>query len=130
MIWRRGELTSEQHDLILQTLPCDISFADERDVLVFWQGETYKTCDARFIGRDVRDCHPPATLEALENILRAFKDGTKDEAWGWGPDDGGFKLTRYYAVRDDGGRYRGILEVNQRLDAERALEGGQSVPGW
>jgi uncharacterized protein len=130
MHWQRGALTPEQVELVIRTLPCDISFADERDVLVYWQGETYKTCDGRYIGRDVRDCHPEHTLEGLETILRAFKEGTKDEAWGWGLDGGAFKLTRYFAVRDDGGAYKGILEVNQRLDAERALEGEQALPGW
>jgi len=130
MHWQRGALTPEQVELVLRTLPCDISFADERDVLVYWQGETYKSCDPRYIGRDVRDCHPEQNLAALETILRAFKDGKKDEAWGWGLDDGAFKLTRYFAVRDGDGVFRGILEVNQRLDAERALEGEQSLPGW
>lgn len=127
---RRGALDAEQVDLVLANLPLDISFADENDILLFWQGETYRTCDPAYIGRDVRDCHPASSLEGLETILRAFKDGTKDEAWGWGLDDGAFKLTRYFAVRDDDGAYKGILEVNQRLDAERTLEGEQALPGW
>ena len=130
MIWQRGALTPEQVDLVMQALPCDVSFADERDVLVYWQGETYKTCDARYIGRDVRDCHPEESLEVLEMILSAFKSGAKDEAWGWGSGRKGFKLTRYFAVRDAAGAYKGILEVNQLLDAERALDGEQSMPGW
>jgi DUF438 domain-containing protein len=130
MIWQHGALTPGQVDLVMQALPCDVSFADEHDVLVYWQGETYKACDPRYIGRDVRDCHPEQSLAALETILRAFKDGKKDEAWGWGTKDGAFKLTRYFAVRDGDGAYRGILEVNQRLDAERALTGEQSLPGW
>ncbi len=130
MIRQRGALTPEQVDLVMQALPCDVSFADERDVLVYWQGETYESCDPRFIGRDVRDCHPEESLAALETILRAFKDGTKDDAWGWGAGREGFKLTRYFAVRDDDGAYKGILEVNQLLDIERKLEGEQSLPGW
>jgi uncharacterized protein len=130
MIRQRGALTPEQVDLVMQALPCDVSFADERDVLVYWQGETYKTCDARYIGRDVRDCHPEQSLDVLETILSAFKTGARDEAWGWGTGSKGFKLTRYFAVRDAKGVYRGILEVNQSLDAERALQGEQSMPGW
>ena len=42
-------------------------------MLVYWSGTTYKTCDARYIGRDVRDCHPESSLECLEEILREFK---------------------------------------------------------
>ncbi len=130
MIRQRGALTPEQVDLVMQALPCDVSFADERDVLVYWQGATYESCDPGYIGRDVRDCHPEQSLVALETILRAFKDGTKDDAWGWGTESEGFKLTRYFAVRDDDGAYKGILEVNQLLDTERKLEGEQSLPGW
>ena len=58
MFWQRGTLTPEQADLVFRFLPVDISLVYENDVLVYWKGATYKTCDARYIGRDVRDCHP------------------------------------------------------------------------
>ena len=99
-------------------------------MLVYWKGETYKTCDGRYIGRDVRDCHPENTLELLELILREFKAGTRDTAEGWGEEKGRFKYTRYTAVRDEDGAYRGILEVNMDLTPFRALEGSQDLPGW
>ncbi|MBE0528464.1 MAG: hypothetical protein IH629_04590, partial [Thermoleophilia bacterium] len=83
MQWKRGSLTPELADAVFTFLPLDISVADERDVLVYWKGETYETCDARYIGRDVRDCHPKHSLDCLEEILRAFKAGTKDVAEGW-----------------------------------------------
>ena len=84
MYWQRGTLTPEQVQLVIRDLPLDISFADEHDVLVYWSGPTYKTCDARYIGRDVRDCHPEGSLDVLEDILTQFKAGTKDVAEGWG----------------------------------------------
>ena len=131
MLWKRGSLTPELADLVFSFLPLDLSVCDEDDVLVYWKGATYKTCDARFIGRDVRDCHPEDTLETLEEILRSFKDGRRDVAEGWHVDGKGrFKHTRYAAVRDDDGVYRGILEVNQDLSRARALDGEQSLPGW
>jgi DUF438 domain-containing protein len=130
MYWQRGTLTPEQVQLVIRNLPLDISFADEDDVLVYWNGTTYKTCDARYIGRDVRDCHPESSLEVLEDILARFKAGTKDVAEGWELDGERFKYTRYTAVRDDAGVYRGILEVNHDVTAVRALEGAQALPGW
>jgi hypothetical protein len=131
MNWQRGTLTPDQVELVIRFLPLDLSYADENDVLLYWSGETYKTCDARYIGRDVRDCHPEHSLECLEDILREFKAGTRDVAEGWEQgDDGRFTYTRYCAVRDDAGAYRGILEVNQDLTALRALEGEQRLPGW
>ena len=130
MYWQRGTLTPEQMKLVLRDLPVDISFADENDVLVYWSGTTYKTCDPRYIGRDVRDCHPKESLPLLEEILREFKAGTKDVAEGWEQDAKRFKHTRYRAVRDNGGAYRGILEVNQDISSLRGLEGEQSLPSW
>jgi len=130
MYWQRGTLTPEQTRLVLRDLRIDVSFADENDVLVYWSGATYKTCDARYIGRDVRDCHPEHTLECLEEILREFKAGARDVAEGWEQDGKRFKYTRYTAVRDDAGAYKGILEVNHDVTAMRALEGAQRLPGW
>ena len=130
MYFQRGTLTPEQTRLVLRDLPVDFSFADENDVLVYWSGATYKTCDARYIGRDVRDCHPEHTLECLEEILREFKAGARDVAEGWEQDGRRFKYTRYTAVRDDAGAYKGILEVNHDITALRALDGAQRLPGW
>lgn len=130
MYFQRGTLTPEQTRMVLRDLPIDVSFADENDVLVYWSGATYKTCDARYIGRDVRDCHPEHTLECLEEILRELKAGTKDVAEGWEQDGQRFKYTRYTAVRDDAGAYKGILEVNHDVTDVRALEGVQRLPGW
>jgi DUF438 domain-containing protein len=130
MYWQRGSLTPELAAQVFRSLPLDLSVADENDVLVYWKGATYKTCDARYIGRDVRDCHPKESLDCLEEILREFKAGTQDVAEGWGPSGEGMKRTRYIAMRDDEGTYRGILELNEDITSARALEGEQSLPGW
>jgi hypothetical protein len=130
MLWKRGSLTPELADLVFTFLPLDLSVADEDDVLVYWKGPTYKTCDARYIGRDLRDCHPEHTLALLEDILREFKAGTKDVAEGWEQKGEKTKRTRYFALRDAGGAYKGILEVNEDVTSARALEGDQALPGW
>jgi DUF438 domain-containing protein len=131
MLWKRGSLTPDLADLVFTFLPLDLSVADEDDVLVYWKGPTYKTCDARYIGRDVRDCHPESSMERLEEILREFKAGTRDVAEGWEQQkDGRMKRTRYFALRDHDGAYKGILEVNEDVTSARALEGDQALPGW
>ena len=130
MEWRRGSLTPEQMELVLRLLPFDLSFADENDILLFWNGETYKTCDARYIGRDVRDCHPENSLACLEEILSQFKAGAKDVAEGWEQDGDRVTRTRYFAVRNADGAYKGTLEVNHDITDLRALEGMQRLPGW
>ncbi len=130
MLWKHGDLTPELADLVLTFLPADVSVADENDVLVYWKGDAYKTCDARYIGRDVRDCHPESSMARLEDILREFKAGAKDTAEGWGENKGRFMRTRYFALRDHDGVYKGILEVYEDVTSARALKGEQALPGW
>ena len=130
MYWQHGSLTPELTDLVFRFLPLDLSVADEDDVLVYWKGDTYKTCDARYVGRDVRDCHPESSLACLEEILRAFKTGEMDVAEGWGEEKGRLKRTRYFALRDKDHAYKGILEVNEDVTGAKALEGEQALPGW
>jgi DUF438 domain-containing protein len=130
LYFQRGALDDDHLELVLRALPIDLSFADEHDVLRYWSGPTYRTCDPHYIGRDIRDCHPDDSLETLEAVLAAFKGGTRTVAEGWHEAKGRFRHTRYFAVRDDDGAYRGILEVNQDLTDARALEGEQALPGW
>ena len=111
-------------------LPCDLSFADEHDVLRYWRGRTYRSCDERFIGRDIRDCHPGDSLGVLEEILTAFHSGARDMAEGWHQDGERFTYTRYSALRDAAGAYRGVLEINHDITDLRALEGTKQLPGW
>jgi uncharacterized protein len=126
----RGSLSQDQLELVLAALPCDLSFADEHDLLRYWQGRTYRTCDERFIGGDVRACHPGHSLAVLEEILAAFRSGERDVAEGWRQDGERFKYTRYSALRDAAGAYRGVLEINHDITGLRALEGAQKLPGW
>ncbi len=130
MYWQRGSLTPDQVELVFRHLPVDISFADERDVLVYWKGDTYRTCDARYIGRDVRDCHPPAALPLLERILAEFRSGRRDRAEAWTRGPRGLRRTVYIAVRDRDGAYRGILEMNEDLGDVSRLAEDRPLPGW
>jgi DUF438 domain-containing protein len=75
------------------------------------------------IGRQVQNCHPPKSLKAVENILKAFKEGRKDSVDFWINLQGKMILIKYLAVRDDAGKYLGTLEVSQDVTAIRALAG-------
>jgi uncharacterized protein len=130
LFFQRGAIDAEHLPFVLRLLPADVSFADENDILRYWSGVTYRTCDPHFIGQDVRACHPGKSLEVLETILQAFRSGERDTAEGWHSEGDRFHYTRYTAVRDDVGAYRGILEVNQDLTDARGLSGEQALPGW
>jgi hypothetical protein len=82
------------------------------------------------IGREVRNCHPPKSVHLVNQILDAFKSGSRDTAEFWIELGGKFVYIRYFAVRDAGGHYRGCLEVSQDLPEIRKLEGQNRLLDW
>ncbi|MHC5079738.1 MAG: DUF438 domain-containing protein [Planctomycetota bacterium] len=126
-----GQLSSEQIDLILTHLPVDISFVDENDVVRYYSGgERHFPRTPAVIGRKVQNCHPPKSVDIVERIVKAFKDGTRDAAAFWIQHHGKFLHIRYFAIRDTQGRYRGCLEVGQDITEIKELEGEQRLLDW
>lgn len=128
----RGNLTSEQIDLLLTRLPVDISFVDENDTVVYYSAtpERIFPRSPGIIGRKVQNCHPSKSLEVVEKILRAFRSGERSSAEFWIESGGRFIDIRYFALRDGKGAYRGALEVTQDVTAIRALRGERRLLDW
>ena len=122
---KTGALSAEQIDLLLTNLPVDVTFVDENDkVRYFSQGkERIFTRTAAIIGRDVRNCHPPQSVHVVQQIIDDFKAGKRDVAEFWIQMQGAFVHIRYFALRDDAGAYKGVIEVSQNVAGIRALEG-------
>jgi DUF438 domain-containing protein len=128
-----GRLSPEQIDLMLRHLPFDVTFVDENDrVLYYSEGkERIFPRSPAVIGREVQNCHPPKSLNVVNDIVRAFKDGTKDVAEFWiQRANGPFVHIRYFALRDAEGKYRGVIEVTQEISRLRALEGERRLLDW
>jgi len=129
---RTGKLSLEDINLLLTTLPVDISFVDENDEVRYYSD----TKDRIFprspgvIGRKVQNCHPPKSVGQVQKILDAFRAGKKDVAEFWLELGGKFIHIRYFAVRDENGRYRGTLEMAQDVTAIRALSGKRTLLNW
>lgn len=122
---KTGALTVDQIDLLLTNLPLDITFVDENDeVRYFSQGkERIFTRTAAIIGRKVQNCHPPQSVHVVQKILEDFKAGVRDAAEFWIQSHGAFVFIRYFALRDEVGAYKGVIEVSQNVAGIRALEG-------
>lgn len=127
-----GALTREQIDLLLTHLPVDISFVDETDTVRYYSEgkERIFPRSPGVIGRQVQKCHPPKSVDVVEQILAAFRAGTKDVAEFWIEMQGRFIHIRYYAMRDAAGAYRGCLEVSQDVTGIRALTGQRRLLDW
>lgn len=127
-----GSLDFNQLKLVINNLPLDITLIDEKDQVVFFN----KPKDRLFprssavLGRDVRNCHPAASVSIVENILTAFKTNAQDEAKFWFQMRGHFVYVRYLALRDEQDRYKGCLEITQLVEDIRHLEGEQRLLQW
>ncbi len=120
-----GRLSVTELTRILNLLPVDVSFVDSADRVKYFSEPVLRIFPrARsVIGRQVQNCHPPKSLKAVENIIKAFKEGRKDSVDFWINLQGKMILIKYLAVRDEAGNYLGTLEVSQDVTGIRALEG-------
>ena len=120
-----GNLTPEQIDLMLTTLPVEITLVDENDRVVYYshKKEMIFQRDPAIIGNSVQDCHPPHVVATVQKLLDDFRVGRRDMAEFWYPSGERFIYIRYYALRDGQGVYRGNLEVMEEVSAIRALQG-------
>ena len=85
IIFPTGELKANELMGILNTLPVDITFVD-RDDKVRYFSDNRDRIFARtksVIGRKVQNCHPPQSLDKVEEILSSFKEGRRSSADFW-----------------------------------------------
>jgi len=127
-----GKLNLEQINLMLKNLPLDITYVDENDrVRYYSQGrERIFPRSPAVIGREVQNCHPPASVHVVEKILDSFKKKEKDQAEFWLTLNDRFIHIRYFAVYGREGEYRGVVEVSQDVTDIRALKGQRRLIDW
>ncbi len=120
-----GYLSVQEVTALLDTLPIDITFVGRDDtVRYFSQGaERVFPRTKAIIGRKVTDCHPPASVHIVEDIVADLKSGKKDHEDFWIHMGGKYVYIRYYAVRDAAGEYLGVLEVTQDIAPIQQITG-------
>ncbi len=127
-----GFLLPDQINWLLKFMPVDITYVDENDIVLFYNRGDNRVFprSAGIIGREVKFCHPPKSVDQVLLILREFKAGRKDEAEFWITFKDKFIHIRYFAIRDDEGAYKGVIEVSQDVTHIRSLEGQQRLLEW
>ena len=127
-----GVLLPEQIKWLLNTLPVDVTFIDENDEVRYFSGGEHRIFHRAkaIIGRKVQNCHPPESVHMVEEIVNAFKNGSRDHADFWISMKERFIHIRYFAVRDEEKQYKGTLEVSQDVTEIRALEGQRRLLEW
>jgi len=120
-----GVLKAEELIRLLDALPFDITFVDKDDIVKYFsQGaERIFPRTKAIIGRNVSNCHPPASVHIVEKIVEDFKNGIKEHEDFWINMGDKFILIRYYAVRGEKGEYLGVLEVTQDIKPIQEITG-------
>ena len=127
-----GQLTLEQINLIYQHMPVDLSYVDENELVCFYTDTKHRVFprSKNVIGRDVKNCHPKASVHIVEEIIQKFRSGEQDKAEFWINKPDLFIYIIYYAVRDENGKFRGVLEMMQDCTHIRSLQGSQTLLTW
>jgi PAS domain S-box-containing protein len=120
-----GELTVEQLILMLNNLPVDITFVDENDNVRYFSSPKDRIFprSKAIIGRNVQNCHPPESLHIVNEVVKRLKSGEKDVESFWIEMGGKFILIQYFALRNEQGDFKGIIEVSQDIAEARNLKG-------
>lgn len=127
-----GELTFDEIELIFNNLPVDMTFVDENNKVRYFtrpKDRIFPRSPA-VIGRSVNNCHPPESVHVVEEIVESFRAGKEDSAKFWINVKGKIVLIQYFALRDDEGTYKGVLEVSQDITEIKSLEGERRLLKW
>jgi PAS domain S-box-containing protein len=127
-----GRLSVEQIKLLFNHLPVDITFVDENNKVKYFSTPKKRIFPRTksVIGRDVHNCHPPESVHVVEQIVESFRKGDKDVASFWINMKGERLLIQYFAVRDEIGNYKGVVEVSQEITEIQKLVGENRLLDW
>ncbi|MCU0409487.1 MAG: DUF438 domain-containing protein [Bacteroidales bacterium] len=124
-----GSFSTEEMEALFSTLPIDVTFVDKDDKVKFFSlgPDRIFVRNRAIIGRDVRMCHPPSSVDVVEQILADFKSGKESTAAFWINFQGRFIYIEYIALRDKKNEYLGTIEFTQDLTHLRELKGEQRL---
>lgn len=120
-----GILSIKEINGLLNTIPVDITFIDKDNTVKYFTlgKERIFARTKAIIGRNVSNCHPPASVHIVEEMVEDFKSGRKDHEDFWIKMGQMYVYIRYFAVRDEDGEYIGTMEVTQNIAPIKAIEG-------
>ena len=124
-----GSFDPDEMEALFSTLPIDITFVDRNDKVKFFSHGPDRVFarNRAILGRDVRMCHPPSSVNVVEQILADFKSGKETSAAFWINFQGRFIYIEYLALRNEAGDYLGTIEFTQDITKLRELKGEQRL---
>ncbi len=110
---------------LLNILPIDMTYVDKNDRVAYVSQGKHRIFERPLtvIGREVRYCHPPKSLDKVEKIINDFKEKKADHAHFWINYRGMYVYIQYFALYDEAGEYQGVVEVSQDIKPLQAITG-------
>ncbi|SCN23019.1 hypothetical protein N3C_1071 [Clostridium sp. N3C] len=120
-----GILKVNELSSMLNTLPFDITFVDKNGIVKYFSNSSERIFarTKAVIGRTVANCHPPASVHVVEQVVENLRSGKKDHEDFWIKMGPKYVLIRYFAVRDEKGEFLGGLEVTQNIQPIQEISG-------
>jgi PAS domain S-box-containing protein len=120
-----GTLSPKEITQILNTLPVDITFVDKDGAVKYFSQakERIFPRTKTVIGRNVSNCHPPASVHIVEKIVDDLKSGRKDHEDFWIKMGPRYVYIRYFAVKGVNGEFMGVMEVTQDIAPIQEISG-------
>ena len=120
-----GIMSVEQVNWMLNSIPGDMTFIDKDNIVKYFsQGKERIFARTRaIIGRSVDNCHPPASVKVVDQLVSDFKEGKKDSEDFWIKMGEKYILIRYFAVRNERGEFLGTLEFTQDIAPIQEIRG-------
>jgi len=112
-----GHMTPDQICALLNALPMEVTFVDANDInRYFNEGYKYFKRPMMALDRPVYSCHPPKIEPMVKQIIKEFKEGSRDSVEVWNIKEGHPMYVKYIAVRDSDKNFVGTLECVMMMD--------------
>ncbi|WP_339254496.1 PAS domain-containing protein [Sporosarcina sp. FSL W8-0480] len=115
-----GYLTPEEANLILNSLPLEITFIDKQGLFKYFNemteaSEMMLVRTPSSIGRHVANCHPPKSLRKVMTVIRDLKTGIRESESMWFKKKDQYIHLTYKAIFNNDGEFLGVLEYVQDI---------------
>jgi uncharacterized protein len=120
-----GKVTRSELELILDTLPVDITFVGEKDEVKYFnrlKDRIFKRSPS-VIGLKVQKCHPRESIDKVQEILDDFRAKRRNVAEFWINLKGRLIYIRYFPIYGENKKYLGSLEVSQDITEIKKIKG-------
>lgn len=125
MEFETGDLTKEEVEALLDSLPIDVTFVDAEGSVRYFnkaEGRIFPRTKA-VIGRKVQMCHPPKSLHIVNQVIDDLIHGKRKSADFWIDINQRKILIRYFPVHGRKGEILGIMEATQDITDIKKIEG-------